>query len=541
MTREEYFCNNYLDKLYYYFLKKTGNVYEASDLSGEVSLEVLKALKIGFSPEHFNGWVWAIAKNKYAGWAKKKHIKMENESDEEIENIQVASETLTEDIIIYDEQINELRRELSLIEREYREIIVAYYVENKSIAEISKKLSIPQGTVKTKLFKIRKRLKEGTSMARTFGKLSYAPEEIEFHQSGGKSTEWEPDIYIWDDLHSKICKNILIEAYRNPVTMQELSIELGIAMPYLEPFVDGMTNATLLIKHGSKDESATYETNFVIISSESWRKMIDKCSSIQKEFVVTAREYLEKSRELQLQSGNYILGKYQDYEEQKWTLSLRLADDIQWSVYDKRNLGFNYDTVRPNGGSWDIMGTQKYDGPEFLWIGHSRGWAEGYRDLEMFVTEATSEKVDEFTASETIRLINSIIDEKTHMLSEREIQKLLDLGLIERNEDGLYNLTFGIYSSEHNSEALRYGVPIEIYNEELLPLWNRLLNLGEEYICFCEDIMKKEIPARLMNQFNFCMHSIPFLRGMVAEGLVEDGFMKADTDLSPLAGVYMCV
>lgn len=378
-------------------------------------------------------------------------------------------------------------------------------------------------------------------MARTFGKLSYAPEEIEISQSGAVSTKWEPNIYIYDNLHGKICKNILIEAYRNPVTMQELSIELGIAMPYIEPFVEGMTEATLLIKDGNKPETATYETNFVIVSAESWRKMQDKLAGIQDRFVKVAKEYLEKSRELQLQAGNYILGKYQDYEEQKWTLALRLADDIQWSLYDKRNLQFNYDTVRPNDGSWDIMGTQKYDGPEYMWVGHSVSREEYGKIINAFVTE---KQIDMDKAklvwNENAKLINQVLNGEIDKLSEREIESLVDLQAIRKCDEG-YEITFGVYSECHNSETLRYAVPIEIYNKELLSLWNELIQVGEEYMEFCENVMREEVPDRLMSQFNYCMHEIPFMRGMVVDGLLKNGFLKPEEELSYMIGVYTCV
>ncbi len=544
MTREEYFCENYLDKLYYFYLKKTGNSEDAGDLANETALEILKALAKGITPDNFSAWVWTIAKNRYARWADKKHIRLENEETAEIENLDITSKDSLEDIVVQNELINELRRELSLIEKEFREIIVAYYIDNNSISEISGNLSIPEGTVKTKLFKGRQRLKEGMSMARTFGKLSYAPEDINIHQSGGRGSYGEPDIYIDDDLHGKICKNILIEAYRNPVTIQELSIELGIAMPYLEPFVERMTDSTLLIKTGSKPDTATYETNFVIISSDSWRKMNDKLFSIQKDFVTTAKEYLEKSRKLQLDNGNYILGKYQDYEEQKWTLALRLADDIQWALYDKRNLQFNYDTVRPNGGSWDILGVQEYDGPRFMWIGHSVSFRTSSEDsiiINAFYTERNLE-TDKLSIVyyENTSLIDLIVKGQSDKLSEFEIESLLKKGFIKKI-DNEYVANLGIYSKEHNSETLRYAIPIDIYNKELLSLWDRLMELAEEYIVHCENVMHKEVPERLNSQFNFCMHSIPFLRGMVVEGLLQEGFLKPENELSKMIGVYTCI
>lgn len=541
MTRENYFCENYLDKIYYYYLKKTGNADEANDLTSEAALEVLKSLSKGINPESFNGWVWAIVKNRYARWANKKHIRLQNEEQSEIDELNIVADELVEEKILYDEQINELRRELTLINKDYREIIIAYYIENNSISDISKKLSIPEGTVKTKLFNGRQRLKEGMQMARTFGKLSYAPEEIEFCQSGGVSTKWEPNIYIYDKFHEKICKNILIEAYRNPVTMQELSIELGIAMPYIEPFVEGMTESTLLIKDGNKAETATYETNFVIVSAESWRKMQDKLASIQDRFVKVAYEYLEKSRELQLEAGNYILGKYQDYEEQKWTLTLRLADDIQWALYDKRNLQFNYDTVRPNKGSWDVMGMQKYDGPRFMWVGHSASIAEYGNVITAFVTEKQSEyDKEKITFNDIAKLINLVLKGEINNLSEREIEELLELNMIRKCDEG-YEITFGVYTAEHNSETLRYAVPIETYNKELLHIWNELMSIGEEYMEYCENVMRGEIPNRLMTQFNFCMHSIPFLRGMVVDGMLKNGFLKSEDELSDMIGVYTCI
>jgi len=44
-----------------------------------------------------------------------------------------------------------------------------------------------------------------------------------------------------------------------------------------------------------------------------------------------------------------------------------------------------------------------------------------------------------------------------------------------------------------------------------------------------------------MSQFNFCMHSVPFLRGMVVEGLLKTGFLKPEEELSLMIGVYTTV
>ena len=538
MTRVEYYCNEFLEKIYYFCLKKTGDVLSAEDLSSEISTEVLSALHKGALPEHFEAWVWQIARNRFARWVRQKKVNGAEIFDEEA-MAQIAAEDNVEEVVLHPEEVQELRRELSLLTKEYRELLVAYYVENQRITTIAQTLLVPEGTVKTRLAKAREKLKEGMQMARTFGKLSYAPEEIEFCQSGGVSRNDSPNRFLYDSMYEKICKNILIEAYRNPSTLQELSIELGIAMPYLEGFVKEMTEETLLVKTGTKAETATYETNFVIISAEAKRKMVDKLAQIQGAFVPLAEEYLTKARELQLAAGNHILGVYQDYEEQKWTLALRLADDVQWTIYDRRNLQFNYDTVRPGGGSWDVMGVQEYHGPAFYGVGHSCGEEPEGGRIDMFVTDKQVEEGRDRTFAcmwDNVKVLHQILKGESDKVSERELEELTDF--VRKNTEGKYEVTFGVYSKEHNSDILRYGVPVEQYKEVLLPIYEKMLTLADEYLAYCETVMRGEVPKRLMSQFNFCMHSVPFLRGMVVEGLLKTGFLRPEEELSLMIGVY---
>ncbi len=541
MTREEYYCNEFLEKIYYFCLKKTGDVLSAEDLSSEISTEIISALHAGVLPEHMEAWVWQIARNRFARWVKQKKVSSAEIFNEEA-MAQIAAEDNVEDAVLHPEELAELRRELSLLTKEYRELLVAYYIENQRISTIAKSLSVPEGTIKTRLAKAREKLKEGMQMARTFGKLSYAPEEITFHQSGGRSENWAPDRYLDEPMYDKICKNILIEAYRNPSTLQELSIELGVAMPYLEGFVEEMTADTLLVKNGAKADTATYEANFVIIGAEAKRKMVDKLAQIQGAFVPLAEEYLTKARELQLAAGNHILGEYQEYEEQKWTLALRLADDIQWTIYDNRNLQFNYDTVRPGGGSWDVMGVQEYHGPLFYGVGHSCGVEPDGGRIDMFVTDKQEESGNDRTYActwDNVKVLHQVLHGQAEKASERELEVLSEF--IHKNADGKYEVSFGVYSKEHNSETLRYGVPVEQYNKELLPIYEKMLALADEYMAYCETVMRGEVPKRLMSQFNFCMHSVPFLRGMVVEGLLKTGYLKPEEELSLMIGVYATV
>ena len=248
------FAENYMEKLFYFCLKKTGNQLEAEDLTQEIALQIISSLNKGTIPTSFSAWVWQIARNCYAGWANEKHRRQEALSGSDIGDYEIedTSENILDEMI-HAEQMSLLRRELAFIKSDYRNIVVAYYIENKSIRQIASALSLPENTVKSRLFRAREILKEGMNMAREFGKRSYKPEEITFAASGP-----QPSGLPWKAVQRSIQKNILLQASNNPSTIEELSIELGIALPYMEEEVEVLHRATLLEKKKDK-----YITNFL--------------------------------------------------------------------------------------------------------------------------------------------------------------------------------------------------------------------------------------------------------------------------------------
>ena len=69
MSEITIFAEQYLGKVFYFCLKKTGNEQDAADLAGEIGLEVVQALSEGKKPKKFAPWLWGIARNRWARWA----------------------------------------------------------------------------------------------------------------------------------------------------------------------------------------------------------------------------------------------------------------------------------------------------------------------------------------------------------------------------------------------------------------------------------------------------------------------------------------
>ena len=259
MTNIDMYANKYLGKIFYFCLKKTGNELDAADLSCEISLEIVQALARGKDPEKINAWIWAVARNRWAKWAAKRYYHALEQVDIEDYSDVLPSVKNVEDDIIHSQELECVRRELAFIRSDYRNLLVAHYFEEKSVSQISHQFGIPLGTVKTKLRSSRKMLKEGIDMARQFGTRSFQPETIRFISSGN-----QPSGLPFRAVNRKLPVNILCAANNNASTIEELSMELGIAMPYMEEEVGLLTESELL----RKLDNGKYITNFFISPKE---------------------------------------------------------------------------------------------------------------------------------------------------------------------------------------------------------------------------------------------------------------------------------
>ena len=247
------FAENYMEKLFYFCLKKTGSHTEAEDLTQDIALQILTALNKGTIPTSFSAWIWQIARNRYSVWAKEKHNRNESVTGFDIGDYEIEDESENIlDEMIHTEQMALLRRELAFIKNDYRNIVVAYYIENKSVRDIASSLSISISAVQQRLHRARIILKEGMNMAREFGKRSYKPEQIAFVQNGRDGKKGQP----WSIVSHLLYKNIFLETYENPQTAEELSLELGIALPYMEDELEFLVREQLLTKNENKYQTA---------------------------------------------------------------------------------------------------------------------------------------------------------------------------------------------------------------------------------------------------------------------------------------------
>ena len=321
----ELYGQEYMGKIFYYCLRKTDDSYKAEELASDITFQILSALHEGVDILNFPAWVWQIARNRYALWAKTKHRRREYESfidpdDPETEGILTAggyntSPSVAEEYA-HDEDMAMLRRELAFLGRDYREVVVAYYIEDRSVGDIAKATGQPEGTVKSRLFRSRNLLKEGMKMAREFGPKSYKPEEVRFVSSGGQASGLP-----FSAVQRMLPKNILLEASNNPSTAEELSVAVGVAMPYMEEEIAALVDAGLLKEVGNR-----YVTNFFIESHDLQVAIRNELIHMTRDWAERYDTVMEKAIPI-YRAGCFVPTGMTD-GDMKWHLALELLDQL---------------------------------------------------------------------------------------------------------------------------------------------------------------------------------------------------------------------
>lgn len=497
------FAKNYMEKLFYFCLKKTGSSTEAEDLTQDIALNILTALDKGTIPTSFSAWVWQIARNRYSVWADEKHRRSESVTGSDIGDYEIEDESENVlDEMIHSEQLSLFRRELAFISSNYRNIVVAYYMENQSMRVIASRLSLSLETVKKRLQRARIILKEGMDMAREFGVRSYNPEQIAFVMNGREGDKGQP----WSIITHLLYKNIFLETYENPETAEELALELGIALPYMEDELEYLAREELLRKSNNK-----YETNFPIVSREEQRVICDANRTIQKPLTDKLCEMIDLYMK---EDGAKVNVSYIGYEAAKWALLLHIFDCFCYVAGHDCNAYTGPYPSRPDNGEWTLTGYETIDWEEPAFVGQhgylSYDKSEVKKEIDFgqfkFYTCGHAAKTPEYLTYSEAYTLWLVCAGKTEDGEKDYIEKLLEYGYI-KNTDGVIEPNVVVFDS--NAE--------KPHNAELTA---RL--------------------TTLVREINALIVQVPSIsRGYVVEQALEDGWLKYDENTINTIGAYI--
>ncbi len=343
---------DYFDKILGFCCLRMNTREEAEDLAQDIAIELLKIIRRGQNIDNFGAFIWRVSNNIFLKRLREKKTGGTVYLPEDIVSFDSIEEEITRR-----ETENLLRREIAFLSENYRKAVVMHYFDGKGIAEIAGTLRKSPGTVKWWLHDARNLLKEGIHTMREFGERSFKPENLVLSCQFFPGADGEP----MSCARRKSAQNILLAAYRQPMTIEELCTELGIAAPYVEDEVQYLTENQLMRKVGAD----RYQTDFVILENPPHRmfdRIVDACFPAFSDDLLN---FLEEHRSL-LTSPEYNPAGF-PWERLLWVY-IHMVTEFMTSRYKGEECHvITSDKVpeRPNGGNWIALGfTDSRESPE---------------------------------------------------------------------------------------------------------------------------------------------------------------------------------
>jgi RNA polymerase sigma-70 factor (ECF subfamily) len=149
----------YSRRLYAYVLRQLGDPAQAEEIVADSLYEVWKAPARFRGDAQFSTWLIGIARNKVLmAFRSRKPDRQHEDLDD------VAETVASEDPGAFDLLAQAQRREgvqhcMGRLSDDHRECVHLVFYEGLSLAEVAQVQSVPEGTVKTRLFHARQKLK----------------------------------------------------------------------------------------------------------------------------------------------------------------------------------------------------------------------------------------------------------------------------------------------------------------------------------------------------------------------------------------------
>jgi len=260
-----------LDKLTGYCYKRTSNYHEAEELCSEIIFELIRSSNKDGEVMSANAYIWSIANKTYADYVRSKKVKQSRYVEKEnIEN-NIAFSYINEfDLEENDaDRLKKIYREISFLSKSYRDVMISYYLDEKSIREIANEQGTAENTIRQRLFAAREEVRKGVKMDNLKKPVTFENIDFEILGTGAPATG-DPRIVCY----SLLSKHVVWLCRNKAVTAKSISEKLGVPMPYieneLECQVHGENGKYGMIK---KLDNGRYTTNFILLDEDEIKEM----------------------------------------------------------------------------------------------------------------------------------------------------------------------------------------------------------------------------------------------------------------------------
>ena len=339
----KYFDDNLLDKLFGFCYARTNDSYEAEELCSDIIYALVKAANSDGEIESVYPFIWRVARNIYADFTdnRRKHAETIYEGDSEEILLGVVEEDTSDDT---EELLTSVYRRIAFLTKAYREVMIMFYIDGLSTAQIAKAQGTSEGAVRQRLFSARQKIKsEVEEMAETYNK-PVALDKIDYVIWGTGSPAWGDPRNVCTRMFSN---HIVWLCHKKPMSASEIAEELNVPTVYVEEELEILRKGENG-KYGflRRLENGKYALNFILLD----KNVFEKANAIYTEqlpkICETISNYIEEHK------AEYLafpyLNKKIDINLILWQQISNIADAFSYCV--KRELEQKYfaDTTKPD-------------------------------------------------------------------------------------------------------------------------------------------------------------------------------------------------
>lgn len=266
----EYINGDLLDKLFGFCYARTRDSYEAEELCSDILYALLKAAHTSGEIESVSPFIWKVAHNVYADFSndRRKHSESLYRGDSEAVLLSLAEED--DSTIDRDELLSSVYHRIAFLTQAYREVMILFYLDGLSTAEIAKKTGTSENAIRQRLFFARQTIKkEVEEMTEAYPK-PIALNRINY-------VIWGTGNPVWGDPRS-VCtrifsKHILWLCRKKPMSASEIAKSLNVPTLYVEEELEILCNGENgqygLLRRMDKKK---YAINFILLDRDTMEK-----------------------------------------------------------------------------------------------------------------------------------------------------------------------------------------------------------------------------------------------------------------------------
>lgn len=323
----EYFDGILLEKLFGFCYARTNDSYEAQELCSDIIFALVKSARSEGEIANPQSFIWKVARNVYADYSenRRKRQKALYDGDAEVILQFIPDKDYEDDTA---ERLSAVYKRIAFLTKAYREVMIMFYIDGLSTAEIAKAQNVSETAVRQRLFSARRKIKsEVEKMTETYNKpLALEKMNLCIWGTG------DPD---WGDPRSAylrmLSNHIVWLCNKKPMSASEIAEILNVPTVYIEEELEILTKGA----NGSyglirRMDSGRYAVNFILLDAPT----AEKAHAVYKEQVPkiskTISDFIEKHKDEYL-SFPY-LNKSVDLNLILWQQIKTMAAIFSWEV-----------------------------------------------------------------------------------------------------------------------------------------------------------------------------------------------------------------